>query len=92
MRNAAGSGFPHRANALPARTPEGAGLFAEMFGKKSQATRPRDFGALFVVACSFVAVKSVLRARIDVNFELGPLGPDHVDVAERNAGVLVAEV
>src|SRR3954451_692083 len=63
-----------------------------MLRKKRGATRPRDIGAWLVIACAFFAIETVLRAGIDVNFDLGPLGADGFDIAKRNAGVLFAEM
>ena len=40
----------------------------------------------------FIAVKAVLRAGIDMDLELGPLGTNGLDVAERNACVLFPEM
>jgi len=37
-------------------------------------------------------VKAVLRTRIDVNVDLGPLGLDGLDIGQRNARVLFAEM
>ena len=63
-----------------------------MPGKEAEAARPSDLGAGFVVARPFIAVESVLRARIDVDFHLGPLGSDDLYIAERNASIFLAEM
>src|SRR5439155_4147354 len=64
----------------------------QMLREKRQAARPGDVGAGLVVAGAFVAVKTVLRAGIDVNLDLGPLGLDSLDVGQRNACILFAEM
>jgi hypothetical protein len=63
-----------------------------MFGEESHAARPGDIGTGLVVACPFVAVKAVLRAGIDVNFDVRPLGADGLDVGKRDACVFIAKV
>src|SRR4249919_183380 len=63
-----------------------------MPGKEPHAARPRDIRARLVVTGPFVTMKAVLRARIDVDLDIGPLGADGLDIAERDAGVLFAEM
>src|SRR5258708_1934117 len=62
-----------------------------MLGKKLQAARPGDVGAGLVVACALVAVEAVLRAGIDVDLDLRPLGLDGVDIGQRNARIHFGE-
>src|SRR3981189_2410986 len=64
----------------------------QMPGKEREAARPGDLCACLVVTRPLIAVEAVLRAGIDVDLDLGPLGPDGLDVAERNARVLCAEM
>src|ERR1700726_3289326 len=64
----------------------------QIFGKEGEAARPGDVGTCFVVACPLVEVEAVLRARINVDLDVRPLGADGLDVAERNAGVLFTEM
>jgi hypothetical protein len=47
--------------------------------KKFKAARPGDVGAHLVVACPFIAMETVLRAGIDENLDVGPLGLDRLD-------------
>src|ERR1700676_2807957 len=75
--------------ASPRMTPV---LLLQMFRQKPEATRPGDIRACLVVACPFVAVKAVLRARIDVDLDIGPLGADALDIAQRDACILLAEM
>src|ERR1700730_17851496 len=63
-----------------------------MLGKKAEAARPGDICAGLVVTRALIAVEAVLRARIDVDLDVGPLGADDLDVAERNARVLFPEM
>src|SRR5438552_14997363 len=74
----------------PGMTPSAS--LPQMLRKKSEAARPGDVGARLVVAGALVAMKTVLRAGIDENFHLRPLGLDGLDVGERNAGILFAKV
>src|ERR1700726_4289463 len=67
-------------------------LLLQMLRQEPEATRPGDIRARLVVACPFVAVKAVLRARIDVDLDIGPLGADGLDIAQRYARVLFAEM
>src|SRR6187431_2905268 len=67
-------------------------LLLQMFRKERQAARPGDIGAGLVVARPLVAMKAVLRAGIDVDLDLGPLGLDGLDVGQRNARILFAEM
>src|SRR4051794_20602973 len=64
----------------------------QMLGKELEAARPGEVGAGLVVAGALVAVKAVLRAGIDVDLDIGPLALDDLDVGQRNAGVLFAEM
>src|SRR3978361_1457453 len=64
----------------------------QMLGKEVEAAGPGDVGAGLVVACPLVAMKAVLRAGIDKDFDVGPLGLDGLDIGQRNAGVLFAEM
>src|SRR6266850_231102 len=64
----------------------------QMLGKEREAARPGDIGTGLVVASAFVAVKAVLRAGIAVNLDIGPLGLDGIDIGQRNARVLFAEM
>src|SRR3984957_4588397 len=66
-------------------------LLLQMLRQEPEATRPGDIRARLVVACPFVAVKAVLRARIDVDLDIGPLGADGLDIAQRDACILLAE-
>src|ERR1700736_4029035 len=67
-------------------------LLLQMLRQEAEATRPGDIRARLVVACPFVAVKAVLRARIDVYLDIGPLGADGLDIAQRDACILLAEM
>src|ERR1700716_1089443 len=67
-------------------------LFLQMLREKRHAARPGDIGAGLVVARPLIAVKAVLCAGIDVDFDVGPLGFDGLDIGERNARVLFAEM
>src|ERR1017187_7629548 len=67
-------------------------LLLQMLGKETHAARPGDIGAGLVVARPFVAVKAMLRARIDMDLDLRPLGLDGLDIGQRNAGILLAEM
>src|ERR1700747_278698 len=64
----------------------------QMPGEESKAARPGNIGAGLVVTCPFVAVKAVLRAGIEVDLHIAPLGANDLDVAERDTRILVAEV
>src|SRR6266446_3924379 len=64
----------------------------QMPGKEREAAGPGDIGAGLVITRPFIAVKAVLRARIDVDLDLRPLGPDSLNVAERDACVLFPEM
>ncbi len=63
-----------------------------MLGKKREAARPGDIRACLVVTRPLIAVEAVLRARIDVDLDVGPLGANGLYIAKRNARVLVAEM
>ena len=63
-----------------------------MPGKEREAAGPGDIGAALVITRPFIAVKAVLRAGTDVDLDLGPLGPDSLDVAQRDACVLFPEM
>jgi len=63
-----------------------------MLGKEREAAGPGDIGAGLVIARPFIAVKAVLRAGIDMDLDLGPLGFDSLNVAERDACVLFPEM
>src|SRR4051812_35390911 len=63
-----------------------------MLCKKPEAARPGGVGAGLVVAGALVAVKAVLRAGINENLDLRPLGLDGLDVGQGNAGILFAKV
>ena len=63
-----------------------------MHGQEVEAALFGDAGARRVVTRPFIAVETVLRTRIDVDLDVGPLGPNDIDVAERNAGVLFTEM
>jgi hypothetical protein len=52
-----------------------------MLPEKFAAPRPREIGAGLVVARPFLAVKTMLRTRIDVDFDFGALAADDVDIA-----------
>src|SRR5229473_890519 len=67
-------------------------LFLQMPGKEGEAARPGDICARSVVARPLIAVEAVLRAGIDVDLDIGALGPDGLDIAERNPRVLFAEM
>src|ERR1700726_3185956 len=63
-----------------------------MLRQEAEAARPGDIRTGLVVAWPFVAMEAMLRARIDVDLDIGPLGADGLDIAERYARVLFAEV
>jgi hypothetical protein len=63
-----------------------------MLGKEAEAARPGYRRTGLVVARPLVTVKAVLRAGIDMDLDLGPLGFNGFDIAERNARVLFAEM
>src|SRR5204863_8781517 len=63
-----------------------------MLGKESHAAWPGDVGAGLVVTRPLVAMKAVLRARIDVDLDVRLLGADGLDIVERNPRVLFAEM
>src|SRR5260370_28897539 len=63
-----------------------------MLGKKAEAARPGDICACLVVARPLIAVEAVLRARIEVDLDVGPLGADGLDIVKRNTRVLFAEM
>src|ERR1700716_3976911 len=67
-------------------------LLPQMLREKRHAARPGDVGAGLVVTRPLVAVEAVLRVRIDMDLDVGPLGPDSLDIAERNPCVLFAEM
>src|ERR1700733_15328908 len=67
-------------------------LLLQMLRQEIKAARPGDIRTGLVVAWPLVAVEAVLGARIDVDLDFGPLGADGLDIAERNAGVLFAEM
>src|SRR6202022_1451387 len=64
----------------------------QMLGEEAEAARPGDVRAGLVVTRPLIAVESVLGARIDVDLDVGPLGSDGLNVAERNPCVLFAEM
>ena len=64
----------------------------QMLGEERRGCAARRFGAGLVVARPLVAVKAVLRAGIDEDFDIGPLGLDGLDVGQRNARILFAEM
>src|ERR1700686_664076 len=64
----------------------------QMLGEEAEAARPGDIGAGLVIARPFIAVEPVLRARIDMDLDLGPLGTNGLDIAERDPCVLLAEM
>jgi hypothetical protein len=63
-----------------------------MLGEQRHAAWPGEVGACLVVTRPFIAVEAVLRAGIDMDLDLGTFGPDGLDIAERNACVLLAEM
>src|ERR1700676_313895 len=63
-------------------------LLLQMLRQEAEATRPGDIRARLVVACPFVAVKAVLRARIGVDLDIGPFGADGLDIAQQDACIL----
>src|SRR4051794_30516597 len=65
---------------------------SQMLGEEGKGARPGDIGAGLVVTGAFIAVETMLRAWIDVNFHLGPLRSDDIDIAERNTSVVLAEM
>src|SRR5205085_7085081 len=86
-----------RRSGVVLRTPRNDGgaiarLFLQMLFEKRQAARPGDVGAGLVVAGALVAVKAMLRAGIDVDFDIRPLGLDGFDIGQRNARILFAEM
>src|ERR1700682_5068369 len=64
----------------------------QMLREEAEAARPGDIGTGLVVARPLVAMKTVLRSRIDVDLDLGPLCADGLDIGERNARILFAEM
>ena len=64
----------------------------QMLRKELQAARPGDIRARLVVARPFVAVETVLRAGIDEDLDIRPLGLDGLDIGQWNAGILLAEM
>src|SRR3954462_14426070 len=64
----------------------------QMLGEKRQPPRPGDISAGLVVARPLVAMKAVLRAGIDEDLDVWPLGLDGFDIGQGNAGVLFAEM
>src|ERR1700730_6969878 len=64
----------------------------QMLGEEAEAARQGDVCAGLVVTRPLIAVESMLGARIDVGLDIRPLGPDGLDVAERNACVLFTEM
>ena len=60
--------------------------------EKRQAARPGDVGAGLVVAGALVAMEAVLRAGIDEDLDIRPLRLDGLDIGQRNAGILLAEM
>src|ERR1700726_4080431 len=56
-----------------------------MPGKEVEAARPGDIRTGLVVAWPFVAMEAMLRARIDVDLDIGPLGGDGLDIAAWSA-------
>src|SRR4051794_3260631 len=67
-------------------------LLAQMPAEEAESSRPGDIGARFVIARPLVTVETVLRARIHVDLDVGPLGPDDVDIAERDPSVLFTKM
>ena len=67
-------------------------LLLQMLGKEVEAARPGEISAVLVVAWPLVATKTMLRTRINIDIDVGPFGLDGIDVAERNAVVLFAEM
>src|SRR5258705_8748032 len=67
-------------------------LLFQMLGKEVEAARPGDVGAGLVVARPLIAVEAVLRARIDEDLDVRSLAPDGLDIGQRNARVLFAEM
>src|SRR5258707_2242297 len=67
-------------------------LLLQMLGKEREAAWPGDIGAGLVIARPLIAVEALLRAGIDMDLDIGPLGANRLDVAERDAGVLFAEM
>src|ERR1700689_2074368 len=67
-------------------------LFLQMPGQEVEAALFGDAGTRRVVTRPFIAVEAVLRAGIDVNLDVGPLGANGIAVAERNARVLFTEM
>src|SRR5947207_13509689 len=63
-----------------------------MLGEEGQAALPRDVGAGLVVTGALVAAEAMLRAGIDQDRDVGTLGANDLDVGERNAGILLAEM
>src|ERR1700689_120815 len=63
---------------------DGCNLLLQMLGKERHAAGPGDIRAGLVVAGPLVAVKAVLRARIDVDLDLRPLGANGLDIGQRN--------
>src|SRR5436190_7767962 len=67
-------------------------LFLQEPGEEAKAARPGEIGACLVVASALVAMETVLRARIHMDLDLGAFGSDDLDIGERDAGVLFAEM
>src|ERR1700738_702640 len=63
-----------------------------MQGEERKAALPRDVRVNLVIARALVAAEAVLRARINENLDIGSLGANSLDVGERNADILLAEM
>src|SRR5438105_3152935 len=63
-----------------------------MLPQEFHRTRPRRLGCLFVIARALIAMKSMAGIGIRVDFGLRSFFPDGLDVAHRNALVLLAEM
>src|SRR5229473_5675218 len=83
------SRFRVRADARPGMTTL---RLLQMPGEEAEAARPGDIGTGLVVTRPLVAMKTVLRPRIDVDLDLGPSCADGLDIGERNARILFSEV
>src|ERR1700738_1539167 len=63
-----------------------------MHGEERKAALPRDVRVNLVIARALVAAEAVLRARVNENLDVGAVGANSLDVGERNADILLAEM
>ena len=63
-----------------------------MPGKEVEAPLFGDAGTRRIVTRPLIAIETVLRIGIDVDFDVGPKAANDIDVAERNARVPFTEM